>query len=69
MIPFLKNIFINNPSLNILIYSGDVDIGEVPMPTTLCCLHELSDVVNNEKYWSSWKINNWHVGFYEVYDR
>jgi len=64
MIPFYQNIFQQKPSLNILIYSGDVDIMTVPFAYTQQCLSELAGSVVSG--WQPWFVNGWTAGYVEV---
>jgi len=69
LIPFLKDIFKLKPELHILYYSGDVDVDTVPTQITQACLSQLEDVVTTKKTWSPWRVNGWHAGYAETYDR
>jgi serine carboxypeptidase-like clade 2 len=69
LIPFLKKIFKLKPSLHILYYSGDVDIATVPLQITQACMSQLSDVVTPTKSWRPWRVNGWHAGYVENFDR
>eukprot|EP00475_Leptophrys_vorax_P004183 TRINITY_DN124_c0_g1_i1.p1 TRINITY_DN124_c0_g1~~TRINITY_DN124_c0_g1_i1.p1 ORF type:complete len:512 (-),score=122.40 TRINITY_DN124_c0_g1_i1:69-1418(-) len=69
LIPFLKNIFKLKPSLHILYYSGDVDIATVPLQITQACMAQLCDVVTPLKTWRPWRVNGWHAGYVENFDR
>lgn len=69
LIPVLEDIFKLKPSLKILYYSGDVDVDTVPTQNTQACLGQLYDVVSNVKPWKPWRINGWHAGYVEEFDR
>jgi len=71
LMPYLRDIFKFKPDLKLLYYSGDVDIATVSTQSTQACLHELlnSSDVKITKPWKPWKINGWHVGYVEEFDR
>jgi len=69
LIPFLKKIFTLKPSLNILYYSGDIDVSTVPLQVTQACLAELSGVTSLTQGWRPWRVNGWHAGYVENFDR
>lgn len=65
-----SHIFSALPGLQILIYSGDQDIATNPSFLTQTCLHELrGDRGNATRPWASWKVNGWHAGFVEYFER
>jgi len=65
MIPFYQNIFEVNPSLDVLVYSGDVDIYTVPFGFTKACLHELKEIPTNQ--WQPWYVNEATGGYFEQF--
>jgi carboxypeptidase C (cathepsin A) len=65
-----RQIFKTLPGLKVLIYSGTEDIATNPSFLTQTCLHELRDDRGSTgKNWSSWKVNNWHAGYVEYFER
>jgi len=66
MIPFYQKFFTSRPDLDILIYSGDVDIFTVPFGYTSACLVELSNSPTSS--WQPWFVNGATAGYVEVYD-
>jgi len=69
MIPLYQGFFKQNPLLNVLIYSGDVDIFTVPFGYTSACLAELRSMVNPEAEWQPWFVNGATAGYFEQFDR
>mmetsp|Transcript_8872 Transcript_8872/g.22313 ORF Transcript_8872/g.22313 Transcript_8872/m.22313 type:complete len:488 (+) Transcript_8872:179-1642(+) len=69
LVPVYRDIFATNPSLRVLVYSGDLDVFTVPSWGTQVCLDELKDVVKMTKRWHQWTVNGATAGYYEVYDR
>jgi len=67
MIPYYQSFFKIRPDLNILIYSGDVDVYTVPFGYTSACLQELNNKPNVQ--WQPWFVNGATAGYVEVYDR
>jgi len=66
MIPLYRRFFNERPELNILIYSGDVDIYTVPFGYTQACLHELeNDLLQT---WQPWFVNEATAGYVEVFN-
>ncbi len=49
MIPLYESFFKQNPQLQVLIYSGDIDTYTVPFGYTAACLAELGEQVQNGK--------------------
>ena len=54
MMAYYEQFFLNDPPLNILIYSGDVDIATVPHAKTQICLDGLGRSVTES--WSRWTV-------------
>jgi len=68
MLPYYEFFFKTRPQLRILIYSGDVDIAEVPHAYTQLCLSYLNRTVVEP--WRLWTVNgNISAGYVETYDR
>jgi len=67
MVTFYLNIIRNKPSVNILVYSGDLDILTVPLGYTMPCLSQISkNIVSN---WQPWFANGVTAGYVEKYDK
>eukprot|EP01118_Nematostelium_gracile_P019530 TRINITY_DN907_c0_g1_i1.p1 TRINITY_DN907_c0_g1~~TRINITY_DN907_c0_g1_i1.p1 ORF type:complete len:479 (-),score=152.38 TRINITY_DN907_c0_g1_i1:35-1450(-) len=67
MVPYYENLFKYAPHLNILIYSGDVDIYTVPFGYTWACTREFQQSVVNA--WQPYFVNGATAGYYEVYQQ
>jgi hypothetical protein len=68
MIPYIRQLFNLKPSLNLLIYSGDVDIMVVPLPLTQMCMAELNDETNPPvATWQPWTVNGATAGYFESF--
>jgi len=67
MLPFYLQIFKEKPQLNILIYSGDVDIATVPFAVTQKCLADLNLPQKNK--WGPWYVNEATAGYFEDTER
>ena len=75
MMAYYEQFFQNDPPLNVLIYSGDIDIAAVPHAKTQVCLDGLGRNVTES--WSLWSIpgpalphrpNNITARYVEVFD-
>jgi len=67
MLPYYESIFQLKPSLRILVYSGDLDIGTCPFAFTMQCLDQLKRPrVSN---WGPWFVNGATTGYFHVFDR
>jgi len=66
MIPYYESFFQMKPDLNILIYSGDVDIYTVPFGFTKACLGEIVDPPVN--VWQPWFVNEATAGYVESFE-
>jgi hypothetical protein len=64
MLPFYEDFFKERPNLNILVYSGDVDIATVPFAITQRCLHDLDR--STVQHWQPWYVNGATAGYWEV---
>jgi len=67
MLPYYEAFFELNPKLQIMIFSGDIDIATVPFPFTMTCLQELNRPVTSD--WGPWFVNGATVGYVETFDR
>lgn len=67
LIPYYESFFMDRPDLNILIYSGDVDVYTVPFGITQYCLLELEEVP--VLTWTPWFVNGATAGYVEQYER
>eukprot|EP01103_Thecamoeba_quadrilineata_P015789 TRINITY_DN5086_c0_g2_i1.p1 TRINITY_DN5086_c0_g2~~TRINITY_DN5086_c0_g2_i1.p1 ORF type:complete len:486 (+),score=93.35 TRINITY_DN5086_c0_g2_i1:24-1481(+) len=66
MLPFYFDFFKERPDLNILVYSGDVDIATVPFAITQKCLNELGRKTTQN--WQPWYVNGATAGYWEVHE-
>jgi len=66
MIPNYKYFFEARPDIDILIYSGDVDIATVPFGITHACLSELHEVPT--QVWGPWFVNGATAGYVEAFE-
>jgi len=66
MNPYYLNIFQQKPSINVLVYSGDVDILTVPFAFTKVCLNELNQTRLTN--WGPWFVNGATSGYWERFD-
>jgi len=66
-IPFYQGFFSSNPSITIMIYSGDVDVATVPFGVSQRCLAELNRPVTS--HWQPWFVNGETAGYVEVFDK
>jgi len=66
MIPYYQDIIKKKPGIDILVYSGDIDIMTVPFGFTQACLAELD--ANIVTAWQPWFVNGATAGYYEQYD-
>jgi carboxypeptidase C (cathepsin A) len=64
MLPFYEDFFKERPDLNILVYSGDVDIATVPFAITQRCLNDLGR--KTLQNWQPWYVNGATAGYWEV---
>lgn len=69
ILDYLTVIFREKPSLNILYYSGDVDIATVPFAFTQECLYQLRRPLVSQ--WKPWYLpgTNSVAGYVEAFDR
>jgi len=65
MIPLYRSFIQKRPDINILVYSGDVDIYTVPFGYTKACLAELDEVPVNT--WQPWFVNGATAGYVEQF--
>jgi serine carboxypeptidase-like clade 2 len=66
MVNYYLRIIRNKPGVNILVYSGDLDILTVPLGYTLPCLSQISkNIMSN---WQPWFVNGVTAGYVEKYD-
>jgi len=65
MIPLYQLFFATRPDLNILVYSGDVDVATVPFGITQACLAELGEPPVEP--WQPWFVNGATAGYVETY--
>jgi len=63
MIPFFQQFLANKPSLQVLVYSGDVDIMTIPFAFTQQCMSEFN--ATTTKKWHPWYVNDWTAGYVE----
>jgi len=54
------------PGIQMLVYSGDVDVATVPFPKTQLCLGEMKRPLKTA--WQPWFVNGATAGYVEVYD-
>eukprot|EP00128_Syssomonas_multiformis_P013518 Colp12_sorted_trinity150504_noHs@32880 len=66
MLPYYEHAFAVAPHLDILIYSGDVDIATVPTAYTSLCLSKLNRPLREK--WRQWKVGANTAGYVEVRD-
>jgi len=66
MIPHYRSFFVLRDDLEILIYSGDVDVYTVPFGFTAACIHELAQTP--VQVWSPWFVNGATAGYYEQFE-
>mmetsp|Transcript_19140 Transcript_19140/g.53721 ORF Transcript_19140/g.53721 Transcript_19140/m.53721 type:complete len:506 (+) Transcript_19140:47-1564(+) len=65
MIPSYQRLFEERPDVDILVYSGDIDIATVPMFYTTFCLETLnSDIVRE---WGPWHVNGAAAGYVQTH--
>jgi serine carboxypeptidase-like clade 2 len=67
MVTFYQTVLTNKPSVQILVYSGDLDILTVPLGYTMPCLSQISR--NIVTPWQPWFVNGVTAGYVEVYDK
>jgi len=65
MIPLYANFPKLKPGVEILVYSGDVDVATVPFPRTQQCLATLKDT--QTKTWGPWYVNGATAGYWEQF--
>jgi len=68
LIPYYLKFFQEKPDLNILIYSGDVDVMTVPFAFTKACVHDLQKLKTVTNAWQPWFVNGATAGYVEVYE-
>jgi len=66
MVPYYEDFFKQKPGLNILVYSGDVDIMTVPFAITQPCLAEMNRTQTSA--WQPWFVNGWTAGYVVTFD-
>jgi serine carboxypeptidase-like clade 2 len=67
MNPYYEYFFKAKPSIQILVYSGDLDILTVPFVFTQPCIAQLSGKITSP--WQPWFVNGATAGYVEVYDK
>lgn len=66
LIPLYAKFHKQKPDIEILVYSGDVDIATVPFFFTQPCLGELQ--AQNSIQWQPWFVNGQTAGYWEKFD-
>jgi hypothetical protein len=66
LVPLYAKFQQQKPGINILVYSGDVDIATVPFFYTQPCLAELN--AQNTRPWGPWFVNGQTAGYWEQFD-
>eukprot|EP01103_Thecamoeba_quadrilineata_P009174 TRINITY_DN18891_c0_g1_i1.p1 TRINITY_DN18891_c0_g1~~TRINITY_DN18891_c0_g1_i1.p1 ORF type:complete len:487 (+),score=66.30 TRINITY_DN18891_c0_g1_i1:3-1463(+) len=67
VLPIYLEFFKQRPDLDILVYSGDVDVATVPFAMTQKCLWDLQRPIKNK--WQPWYVNEATAGYFEDTDR
>jgi len=65
MVPYYNAFFYMKPDLNVLVYSGDVDVMTVPFTYTQPCVYELSGTMTS--VWQPWFVNGATAGYVESF--
>lgn len=71
MVDYYTGIWELNSSVELLVYSGDVDISTVYFPETLACIGELNDKTGGSPVskWQPWFVNGATAGYAERYTK
>jgi len=69
MIPFVERLFERRPDVNVLYFSGDVDILTVPFGFTHECLSQLANRGQRTRAWQPWRVNRHVAGYWEQFEK
>ena len=68
MIPYYSYVITKRPDVDILVYSGDADLGTCPGAETTVCLKELEGTPIHNRTWAPWFVNGATAGYVEQYE-